>query len=304
MRFILVLVSVLMLLPDAQGQLLGRRRRCPDCGPNNYTPRVPGVNPENEVAPDPEPDLSEMEKIIPPECRVQNRGPNCGWCALEDVFVAAGYQNFKGLRQRANEKNTSPHGIGPSAWKYQLDQAKVQYKFVENHDYSIFDHAKQEGVGVAVMIPNHAVVCCGLTDQYAYILDNNGPLKVQRWSRQEFNRKWKGIACCPLFHKHPKQPKPEPAPAPTPTVQPLTGAQGPAGPQGPPGKDGTSPDLGPLSAKLDSLAATVTKMNDNMAKVQTNVGVINSTINVIDQRVSALERQTRTRLEVLPGPPQ
>src|SRR5438132_11587838 len=107
MRFVLgILVTLLALTPaSAQRHHIFNRNRpdnyCPDCYTPNYSPRIPGVTPETEPAVDTE--LAEMEKIIPADCRVQNRGPNCGWCALEDVFVAAGYENFKGLRQRSNE---------------------------------------------------------------------------------------------------------------------------------------------------------------------------------------------------------
>jgi hypothetical protein len=104
MKKFLAVVLVIFFCADAHAQLLPRIFRprdnyYPSCpGPNcpdnvgPYSPSHPGLLPVTPNDDPASPDIvSELEKVIPPEVRVQNKGPNCGWCALEDIMVAAGF---------------------------------------------------------------------------------------------------------------------------------------------------------------------------------------------------------------------
>lgn len=292
LRFSLILLTFLTLLPDAQGQGIlsglfgGRRRdRCPDCYPvspdNSPDWNSPSVPHPETIAP--ETDLAEYEKIIPKEIRVRNRRGNCCWCALEDVFVAAGYSEVAGVTDQAIKEGWNGAGIHNVrsflSKVHLLDQSKI----TENKDYSIFDHAKKEGLAVYIQIPNHAIAVVGLDDKHAYIVDNNPPLTVQRWTRREFDRKWEGVACCPLFRKH--KPKPD-----SPTPAPVT----PATP---------SVDLGPLTSKVDNLAANQKALVDAVDGLQKNIGGMTQSLTVIDQRLRAVESKSTPSPGVGPAVP-
>lgn len=182
---------------------------CPD-GRCPYPPLNPMVVVEPAEPALPAEDLAKYEALIPAPHRIRNRNGNCVWCAVESVWVSAGYEQFNGITARAIQRGWS--GATISNVTAALDAAKAPYKVERNGDPAIFAHAEKEGVGVYIQVPkfsNHALVCLSLNERRALILDNNGPPKIQTWSRAKFDRNWSGIACCPLF-KRPKRPDVKP----------------------------------------------------------------------------------------------
>jgi hypothetical protein len=294
MRTILACLALLLILPDADGQRFRPRYRpvCPDC-----TPFVPS-RPYPEIAPEPsvpDPALTELDEVVPESVRVHNQNGNCVWCAAEDVFFGAGYEQCKGLMRQALEKGW--HGAGIDDVLAVMQRANIPCKVERNRGTEIFEYARKEGVGVYIQIPGHALVCLGLTDRHAYILDNNGLLKIEKWARSKFDRIWEGVACCPFKRKRPKPtppavnpeptvPAPTPIPAPTPKVdltpvtdaisklteritvlEKTTGPAGPAGKDGRDGKDGANVDS---SALVNQIASQITSLIDSKLRPLTD----------------------------------
>ncbi len=288
MRFINALLLAVLLPSLCDAQLFRRRERVYPCYPE-FVPSAPhpGLNPE--VMPDPQPDatLTELEAIIPPELRIRNRGGNCGWCALEDVMVAAGYEQFKGITARAIQKGWGGNTI--SNVEAAIRDSGIDALVVKDRSMEIFRHARQEGVGVYVQIPGHALVCLGLDSHHAYMLDNNpdssGKLSIQKWARNKFDRLWEGVACCPKRRKKPKEPAGPPAPTKpaTPAVCPC-----PVKPTEPAIDNKT--DLKPVMAKIDDLGQSMIKLTETACKITDSLGATNSRLSGVEGRLMAVEK--------------
>ena len=307
MRYVLlVAISFLLAIPESQGQIFHLRRPrqpyCPDCEPNNASPSIP--HPER-IEPNATPAAEPFGDVIPMAIRVRNRGGNCVWCSVEDVFRAAGYDEVEGLMNVALKENW--HGADmPNVTNF-LHKAKIEHKV--SRDRSVLQYAKENGLAACVEIPGHFIAWVGEDEHYDYIVDNNPPLSVQRWPHAKFNKLYQG-GCCPLTRKHPKQPKPETAPAPTPigTAGPR-GETGPAGPAGPPGAPGTPGPQGRpgKDANLDDVTSQINGLVSNQKNLAT---VVNS----IDQRLTKIENHLATssptnpvpliKSRIIPEPPQ
>lgn len=181
--------------------------RRPNVQPGPYAPAPhPSLTPDGNPVPVPA-EMAQYEAIIPAKYRVRNTQGNCTWCAVESVFGAAGYGSFDGIKERAVREGW--HGAHIGNVVSALKDAGVEYKLVTDGDLSIFDYARKEGVGLLVEIPGHHLACVGLTADAAYMVDNNGPPVISKWSRADFLKRWRGIACCPL-HKKPNRPDVKP----------------------------------------------------------------------------------------------
>lgn len=287
---------LLILIPSLCDAQIFRRRYnvCPDCQPQPYIPStvpfVPVPNPDPETKPAPvstDPNLDIVNEIIPPEVRVRNPNVQCAWVAGEEVFVAAGYPQFKGWGEAA-AKTHQWHGADMENIIAGLKSQGVDCKSTRNHDLSIFDYAKAEGVGVYVQIPGHALVCALLTDTTAYMVNNYDDPKlsqrIQKWTRSRFLREWTGVGCCPLFNKR-KKPK-EPIPTVTPSqprpAEPTKPIDKPAEPVASGCKCPPPQDLSKITDGLNRLVDSVTVVNKS-------VGTLSDKVSTIDQRLTTAE---------------
>lgn len=152
--------------------------------------------------------LRKGDVFIPHTYRIRNRGGNCVWAASEAICRTAGYNAFDGIMQRANEHGW--HGAGMSNVVAAMKAANIPYKASRNRDYEFLKEGVRNGSGVYVEIPGHAVVVVGIDDSSVRILDNNGSLQVQEWSREKFAHQWEGCGIFPIFRRRPFRPSPAP----------------------------------------------------------------------------------------------
>lgn len=320
MRY-LACMLLLILTTDADAQILGkifgggrRDRYCPG-GVCDSNANHPTLNPNVP----PEPEIAKLDSVIPPDLRIENRLSNCTWAAAEDVFVAAGYEQMKGICARAAKEGWRGASIDQV-----LSAAKdANIPVLEVHDGSteIFDYARKEGVGVCVDIPNHSIVCLGLDNDYAYMLDNNrdrnGELAIKKWPRNEFLRAWRsdgGHACCPRKRKRPKD---EPTKPITTTTDPAKPAKecncDPAAVKAladriaslekAPAK--SDPATVENTTNINTLTQNVSKLTELIANQSKSIDGLAASVSQLDKRVSALENrpivpsvsQSRFRIE-------
>jgi len=309
MRLISALLLLCMLPSVADAQLFRRRERYAPCPDGNCQPYSSPEHPSLPVAPAPEvsPDDASEYVDIPLDARPRNVNGNCVWNASESVFVGAGYDEFRGISKNAVKEGW--HGAWITNLEAACKTAGIEYRTERNGKTDIFDYAKSEGVPVYIQIqvsrPNdHAVACLGLNDRYAYILDNNGPPVVQKWSRSKFNAKWNGIACCPLHRKH-KKPK-EPKGNQTPIVAPVNPETKPAEPTKPVVEGCKCPpaDLSKVTDGLNKLLEAVSTTNKSVGDLSVKVGNVEQRVSGIDQRLVVVEGMQRSCPSgPLPPPP-
>jgi hypothetical protein len=240
-----------------------------------------------------DPVLDEVDEIIPPEVRARNPNIQCVWSAAEDVLVGAGYTEFKGWAEQGDKEGKG--GSDLSRVQMALDAKGIGYKAQRQRDTSIFDYARQEGVGVYCQVPGHALVCVALTDRYAYVINNytseERSKHVEKWPRSKFMNEWTGCSFCPLHRKRPRPDAPKvPETKPTTPVAPTTpviqpGPKGDTGPAGPPGKDGASIDT---TALVNQIAAMV---DGKLAPQQAAINDLNNRLKYIESQ------QVKTRIE-------
>jgi hypothetical protein len=194
-----------------------------------------------------------------------------------------------------DEKRAWWHGNTISDVKAAIRDSGVECIITENRDWSIFDYARKEGVGVYVQIPGHALVCLAVDEKRAYMLDNNGPLKVQTWPRAKFNQLWDGVACCPKF-KLPRIFKPKDKPADKPKDDPK--------PEVKPVKPCDCPKDQP-GCKCDnkSINDALTKLTEVATLTNKSVGDLSVKVNVLDQRLVAVEGKLAGEKPATPPPP-
>lgn len=298
MRFISTCLLLCLLPSIAEAQLFRRRERYAPCPDGNCQPYSSPEHPSLPVAPAPEvsPEDASEYVDIPLDARPRNVNGNCVWNASESVFVGAGYDEFRGISKNAVKEGW--HGAWITNLEAACKTAGIEYRTERNGKTDIFDYAKSEGVPVYIQIqvsrPNdHAVACLGLNDRYAYILDNNGPPVVQKWSRSKFNSKWNGIACCPLHRKNrkPKEPK-------TPIVAPVVPETKPVEPAKPavePCKCPPPADLSKITNGLDKLIDAVSTTNKSVGELSVKVGSVEQRVNGIDQRLVVVEGMQRSQ---------
>ena len=227
---------------------------------------------------------------VPEDMRPRNVSGQCAWDAGESMFGGAGYPGFKGWGRNASRQGWV--GGWVTGVVHAAKDHGIEMKVVTNKDYSIFEHAEKEGVPVYVQIavyrPNdHAVCLTGLDADYAYILDNNGPAVVKRWSRRTFDRVWNGIACCPCR----RNPKPvEPVPVPVKPAKPTPVEPPPAKPTEQPKPACPCPaapavDLKPILDRIAALeaAAKVPAAKVDLAEVNTGISQLTQISNKLTQ---------------------
>jgi hypothetical protein len=295
MRSMSCLLLLILFCADVQGQIFGRRRReyipCPDgyCSPSPSYPSLPKAE-TDEVTPE---EIQAGLVVVPPlDARPRNVSGQCVFMAAEPMLVTAGYEEFRGWAHVAVKERW--HG----AWVDNLLQAckaaGIPMKEERRGDYEIFEYAKAEGVPVYVQIamsrPNdHAVCVCGFSDKYVWVLDNNGPPIIRRWSRDKFRNKWNGIAACPLKRKHGREKNPRPidtTPArpieptkPTEPAKPI--AVEPAKP---------CPEVKQIITKVDELSVGMLKLTDATSKLAENVGGLGARVSSVEDRLAAAEK--------------
>lgn len=279
MRTATSLILLLGLLTGAYGQ------RTP------YAP-IPVSMPEEKKPDAIDDEMAYVNEVIPVDVRVRNPNVQCAWVAAEEVFVAAGYPQFKGWGESA-AKTRRWFGASISHVTAGLDSQNVPYKVTTRHDLSIFDYARKERVGVYVTIPGHALVCGLLTDKAAYMINNyddqNASKRVEKWSRAKFLSLWTGTACCPCNRKRPK-PGEKPV-APEQPTQPATPAKPIEQPKPvEPGCKCPPPqDLTKITDGLNKLVDSVTAINVNVGVVNKSVGTLSDKVTAIDQRLTVAE---------------
>lgn len=273
MRILTLLILLASLSPSDAFEFgrRGRRNICPGgvCGPHpTLNPNVPA-----EAA---------IDAIIPEENRIVNSFGNCTWSAAEDVFVAAGYPQFRGIKERAVKEGW--RGASISNVIAAAKDANIPIMEVHDRSLDIFDYAKEEGVGVFVEIPGHSLVCVGLDADHAYMLDNNqdqqGKLAIRKWPRAEFLKLWEGHACCPR-KKKPKDKPPATTPAkPTPAI-----TTTPAVTVGP-----VAPAVDPNAGKLDELGQAMAKLTDATTNLAGTLSAQSTQLGTIETRLAAAEK--------------
>lgn len=300
-KILLFLLFFLAIVPDAHGQLFPRIFRprdrypvCPgpDCTPDynpSHPPLAPSVEPEQ-----PDALIGELDNVIPENLRIRNRQGNCVWCAMEDVFVAAGYDQFKGITERAIR-----NGWAGATWSNVESAIKdsgvdVVMSKPGQRDTSIFDYARKEGVGVVVFIPGHALVCLHLDDKTAYMIDNNpsdgsGRLKILKWARSKFDKLWEGYACCPRKKKPRPNDKPAVKPEVKPDVKPETKPE--IKPVEPPCKCPAPTDQKAVTDALAKLTEVATLTNQSVQGLTVKVEGVDKRVGEIDKRLSVVEKK-------------
>lgn len=309
----LVLLLLLLAVEPCSAQIFPRIFRprdrnypvCPgpDCEPYSpsrpdHPPLAPSVEPENDEV------LAEMEKVVPEQLRIRNRRGNCVWCAVEDVFVSAGYDQFKGITDRAVQQGWS--GATWSNVEAAIRTANVDVVSTSSRDTSVFDYAKKEGLAAVVFVPGHALVRVGHDERYVYMLDNNpndasGKLKVLRWAHSKFNSLWDGHACCPR-KKKPKPDSPPVKPDVKPEVKPETKPEvKPVDCKCPPPAPST--DVKPITDALSKLAEIATLTNQSVGKLNDKVDGVDKRVGEIDKRLVAVEQKQSAPVVTSPPSP-
>ena len=174
---VLCSLLVMLLLPCAATAQFDRR---PMDRPPNYVQPYPG------------------DAMIAKELRIRNTHDNCVWAAAETITTAAGWESFKGITHRAAGEGW--RGACMDNVIQAFKDACIPYRAQPQSDRSatIFYQAMKEGVGCYFQVPGHALVCGGIDENSARIIDNNGPPEIQLWSRSYFDRVREGGGCFPL----------------------------------------------------------------------------------------------------------
>jgi hypothetical protein len=246
-----------------------------------------------------EPKPGELDEIIPAEFRTRNPNVQCVWVAASEVLAGAGYSEFQGWGEVGHRE-----GFRGSEMGYvlkALDERNIPYKSQRNNrNTDIFDFAHKEGVGVYVQIPGHALVVVRLTHRYAYVINNYSNVeaskKIQRWTRDEFIRRWEGAAFCPLKRKRPRpQQIVQPPPQTVPAVQP--GPLNPTPPvvhPAPPPAEKPAPkecqckpvELGPVNEALVKLTEIAAATSKSVADLGGKVGTLDARIAVVEGKLA------------------
>lgn len=218
--------------------------------------------------------LKQGDVFVPRKFRIRNERGNCVWCSSSDCFFgAAGWEEYEGMKDRAVREGwggAGMHNVLKACHDAGIDVVSTApltvngkpspYVHVLEDPWQVLVDGVANGTGCYIEIPGHAVMVCGLDEDGARILDNNGDLVVQNWSARRFNSAWERHACFPLFNRR-RKPKPPPEPTPPqPTPAPVTPpvevkpVPGPAGPPGKDGKDGAPGKDADISALLAQIA--------------------------------------------------
>lgn len=212
------------------------------------------------------------------EDRQRNARNCCVWAAAQTIFHgAAGYPEAEGLFKAAVNDRRWWNGANPENLIGFCQREKIPYRVVRK--FEEYKKACDEGLGVVLFIPGHALALVGLDETEARIIDNNGPPVIQKWPIRKFSQLAQMGICpdCPSPRRPvgPRPPTtpdaPEVKPSPPHEVKPAPpapkgekGDPGPAGPQGPKG------DTGPAGPKGDAIPddVLIAHINRLLARVE------------------------------------
>lgn len=104
-------------------------------------------------------------------------------------------------------------GEYPSTMNQKLNEAGISFAETTSGDVEFLEWSirTRRGCCVTIMGGRHMVCLVGLDDQYAWILDNNDPHNITRWTRKGFLNEWHNSghqwAVTPVFEPPPRKPK-------------------------------------------------------------------------------------------------
>lgn len=195
------------------------------------------------------------------EDRVRNRNSCCMWAACDTIFWgAAGYEQFRGVFQRASSDQRWWHGADLHNVIAYCERDHVPYKVC--HSIADFKAACDNGTGAVFCVPGHAMALVGMDDNEARFIDNNGSRDVHKMPLQRFQQVCQGGICPTCVN--PRRPvgphgpnNNAPAPAPAPNSAPPTQTPPPRidPPSAPPATK--QPDPVDVKALKDSIVADV-----------------------------------------------
>lgn len=149
---------------------------------------------------------------IPSDYRQQNWAPyGEGSCVHASMVMILRWQGRPELADWWR-KNFSG-GEYPSTMNQKLNDAGISFAETRNGDVEFLEWSirTRRGCCVTIMGGRHMVCLVGLDEQYAWILDNNDPHNVTRWTRQGFLNEWQNSihrwAVTPVFDPPPRKPK-------------------------------------------------------------------------------------------------
>jgi len=179
--------------------------------------------------------LKPGDVFVPRAHRPRNQNSNCVWCACQTCFHgAARIESFAGVRDRAVAEGW--RGAGQSNVLAYCKTAGIEVETGTSIEF--LKRAVAQGTGAVVFIPGHAVYLCGIDDESARVIDNNGSAEVRAWTRRSFDRLFQW-GCFPKLPRPPIPFKPgPPAPAPNPH-HPSVNPQVPVEPKPPAGPSAT-----------------------------------------------------------------
>lgn len=163
-----------------------------------------GVSLGGGVANGPQHDGSEVDCDIPMEMRIRNTvGINgMGLCVFASMQMEASYQNIQELAGLFDYMKRQPGG----GWPQKVDRImqklapNVQYKQYQGDSLDFIQEGINSGRPVCVTMGTgelygmrtiaHMVLCVGLDDKYAAILDNNDPQRIWWMERETFRQRF------------------------------------------------------------------------------------------------------------------
>lgn len=149
---------------------------------------------------------------IPQGYRQQNWAPyGEGSCVHASMVMLMRWQGHPELADWW--RDTFHSGEYPDGLAQKLDEAGVSFAETRSGDVEFLEWCirTRRGACVTIMGGAHMVCLVGLDDQHAWILDNNDPHNITRWTRRGFLNEWHSSghqwAVTPVYDPPPRKPK-------------------------------------------------------------------------------------------------
>ncbi len=149
---------------------------------------------------------------IPDGYRQQNWAPyGEGSCVHASMVMILRWQGHPELADWWRKSFNG--GEYPDTMNQKLNEAGISFAETRSGDVKFLEWAirTRRGACVTIMGGAHMVCLVGLDDQNAWILDNNDPHNISRWTRQDFLNEWHNSghqwAVTPVFDPPPRKPK-------------------------------------------------------------------------------------------------
>lgn len=158
--------------------------------------------------------FSDLQPVvdIPNGYRQQNWAPyGEGSCVHASMVMILRWQGHTELADWWRKSFNG--GEYPNTMNQKLTEAGISFAETTSGDVEFLEWSirTRRGCCVTIMGGAHMVCLVGLDDQYAWILDNNDPDNIARWTRKGFLNEWHNSghqwAVTPVYDPPPRKPK-------------------------------------------------------------------------------------------------